>query len=90
MIQAINALLKAICGDDPVIERTIVYRDDFTPGEWLSCKTTQPMDGDTVIVATRDTYPNEWGKGMKAFNGWLMIGSSSTLPVGEPVWWRYE
>lgn len=92
MIQALNALLKAVCGNDPVIERTIVDRDDFTPGEWLDCRVAIPPDGETVEVATRETYPAKWGRAMKAFgvNGWMLRANSSTLPVGEPVAWRYE
>ena len=92
MIQAINALLRAILGEEPQRDKAVLYREDTQPGEWLDCRVAVPPDGEVVEVATRETYPEKWGRAMKAFglNGWMLRASSSTLPVGEPVAWRYE
>jgi len=92
MIQTINSLLRAVLSGEPQPEKRIIFRDDAVPGEWNMCETTRPIDGETVVVATRETYPEPWGRAMKAFglNGWMMIARSSDEPVGVPVWWRYE
>lgn len=92
MIQAFNALLRAVLGEEPQPEKRLILRDDDNPGEWNRCETTCPMDSDTIVVATRETYPEPWGKAMKAYglNGWMLIARSSNKPVGVPVWWRYE
>ena len=92
VIRAFNALLQAVLGNDPQPEKKILYREDAKPGEWNRCSNTRPLDGETVIVATRETHPEPWGKAMKAFgvNCWMLIARSSNKPGGEPVWWRYE
>ena len=61
MIQAFNALHRTILGEEPQREESVLYREDTQPGEWMDCRVAVPPDGETVEVATRETYPERWG-----------------------------